>query len=158
MDSYSKVFVLSAFLLLLLPFPILLVNAASEDVTNSALTEAEETFASAYEAVLEAEQAGANVTELLDHYNLAVERLAEARILLRLGDFDDTINFVDLANIGADVKTEAEQLKIDAQESSNSNLLNVLTFSTLGVTFVICATFVCWRVFKRRYFRQPLEI
>jgi len=157
MGSYSKLFVFSAFLLFLLLFPILLVNAASVDVPNSALTEVEETFASAYEAVLEAEQAGANITELLDRYNLAVERLAEARILLRLGDFDGTVNFVDLVNIGADVKAEAEQLKIDAQKSSNSNQLNVLTFSIIGIIVVICTTFVCWRVFKRRYSRQPLE-
>lgn len=96
MGSYSKLFVFSAFLLFLLPFPTLLVSASSEDVVTLALTEAEEALVSVHEAVLEAEQAEANVSELLDRFNLAVEHLAEARLLFRLEDFDGAVHFAAL--------------------------------------------------------------
>jgi len=105
----------SAFLFFLLTVSFPWVSASSEDVATLAITQAEETLASAYEAVLEAEQAGANVSVLLDRLNIAVEHLAEARMFFRLRDFDGAVNSADLSKIGMDVKTEAEQLKIDAQ-------------------------------------------
>jgi len=54
MTSWTKLLMVSAFLLFLLPFPTLLVNASNEDVVTLALTEAEEALVSVNEDVLEA--------------------------------------------------------------------------------------------------------
>ena len=155
MSSNSKpLLILGLVFLVLLPVFTSRVDASSEDTATLAITQAEETFASAYEAVLEAEQAGANVSVLLDRLNIAAEHLAEARMLYRLGDFDGAVNSADLSELGMDVKTEAEQLKVDAQRFWNMDLLNRITVPIVGVIVVILATFVAWRIFKQRYFRE----
>ena len=156
MSSNSKpLLILALLFLFLLPVFTSRVGASSEDTATLAITQAEETFASAYEAVLEAEQAGANVSELLDRLNIAAEHLAEARMLYRLGDFDGAVNSADLSKPEMDVKTEAEQLKIDAQTFWDTNLLDRITVPIAGVTVVILATFIAWQIFKRHYFREP---
>jgi hypothetical protein len=155
-SSNSKpLLILVLLFLVLLPVFTSRVGASSEDTATLAITQAEETFVSAYEAVLDAEQAGANVSELLDQLNIAAEHLAEARMLYRLGDFDGAVSSADLSKVGADVETEAEQLKIDAQRNWGMNLLNRLAVPIVGVIVVILATFIAWRIFKQRYFREP---
>ena len=147
--------ILAVLFLFLLPVFISRVGASSEDTAALAVTQAEETVASAYEAVLEAEQARADVSELLDLLNVAGGHLAEAHMLYRLGDFDGAVHFADLSSeIGVDVKNEAEGLKIDAYESWIASLLIRITGSMVGVIVVILGTFIAWGIFKRRYFWQ----
>ena len=140
---------------LLFPVFTLKVGASSEDMATLAITQAEETVVSAYEAVLEAEQAKANVSELVELLDVAGEHLADAHMLYRLGDFDGAVDSADLSSvIGADVKNDAEELKIDAHQSWITSLLVRITVSIGGVIAVVFGTFIAWRVFKRRYFRQ----
>jgi len=140
---------------LLFPVFTLKVGASSEDTATLAITQAEETVVSAYEAVLEAEQAKANVSELLELLDVAGEHLAEAHMLYRLGDFDGAVDSADLSSvIGADVKNDAEELKIDAYQSWITSLLVRITVSIGGVIAVVFGTFIAWRAFRRRYFRQ----
>jgi len=156
MTSTSKLSViLTALFLFLLPIFISRVGASSEDTAALAITQAEETVASAYEAVLEAEKARADVSELLDLLNVAGGHLAEAHILYRLGDFDGAVHFADNSSkIGEEVRNEAEELKIDAYESWITSLLIRITGSMVGVIVVILGTFITWGIFKRRYLRQ----
>ncbi len=138
-------------------FPIfpLKVGASSEDTATLAITQAEETMVSAYDAILEAEQVKANVSELLELLDVAGEHLAEAHMLYRLGDFDGAVDSADLSSaIGADVKNDAEELKIDAHQSWITSLLTRITISIAGVMAVVFGTFIAWRAFRRRYFRQ----
>ena len=158
MCSSSKLFLFSAFFVFLLLVSNPWVSAASEGNATLAITQAEEKVSSAYEAVLEAEQVGANVSELVDRLNVAVGHLADAQMLFRSGDFDGAIHSADLANIGVDIKTDAEQLKVDTQSSWNASLLSRLIVPIVGVTVVSLATFIAWRGFKQRYFREALEI
>ena len=141
--------------LFLFPLFTLKVGASSEDTATLVFTQAEETVASAYEAVLEAEQAGANVSELLDQLNVAGEYLTEANMLYRVGDFDGAVHSADMARSRAEeVRRSAEELKIDAYESWIASLLIRITSSIVGIIVVILGTFIAWRVFKRHYFRQ----
>lgn len=150
MSSGLKLLAISALLLLLLPVSFPWVSASSEDNATLAITQAEESLSSAYEAVLEAEQVGANVSELLDRLNIAAEHLAEAQMLFRLRDFDGAVHSADISKSWVDMTNEAEQLKIDAQGSWSASLLIRVTGSIVGVIAVILGTFVAWRVFKRR--------
>jgi len=156
MISTSKLMViLTVLFLFLLPVFILRVSASSEETAALAITQAEETVASAYEAVLEAEQTRANVSELLDQLNVAGGHLAEAHMLFRLGDFDGAVHFAEISSeIGMDVKNEAEELKIEAYGSWITSLWIRIIGSIVGVIAVVFGTLLAWRVFKRRYFRQ----
>jgi len=144
--------------LFLFPVVTLKAGASDKDMAALAISQAEETVVSAYESVLEAEQNRANVSTLLDRLNVAGEHLAEARMLYSLGNFDDAINSADLSSeIGADVKNDAEELKIETYESWIRSLWIRITGSIVGVIVVIFGAFVTWRVYKRRYVRQALD-
>ena len=155
MGSYSQLFVFSAFLLFLLSFPILLVNASSEDVVTLALTEAEEALASAHEAVLEAEQAGANVSALLDKSNLAGEYLAEAYVWYRLGVFENANRFAGLcSDVIGGVRSEAFELRDEAKRLSEADFVVNIISSVVGVSVVLVSCSIIWLVFRRRYHKR----
>jgi len=155
MGSYSKLFVFSAFLLFLLPFPILLVSASSEDVVTLALTEAEEALASTHEAVLEAEQAGANVSALLDKSNLASEYLAEAYVWYRLGVFENANRFAGLcSDVIGGVRSEAFELRDEAKRLSEADFVVNIIRSVVGVSVVLVSCSIAWLVFRRRYHKR----
>jgi len=159
MGAYSKLFVLSALLLLLLPVPILLVNASGEDVASLALTEAEETLASTHEAVLEAEQAGANVSGLLDKLNLGAEYLAEAYVWYRLGVSENASRFAGLCyEVVGGVSSEAVELRGEAKRLGDAEFVVTMFGSIVGMIVVVVSGYVVWRVFKRRYRRQVLGL
>lgn len=151
-SDLKPLLILTFLFLFLLPLFISRVGASSKNEAASAISQAEETVASAYEAVLEAKQAGANVLELLDQLNNASGYLAEAHMLYRSGDFNSAVHFADNSSkIGEEVLNEAEEWKIDAYESWITSLLIRITGSIVGVIVVILGTFTAWRVFKRRY-------
>jgi hypothetical protein len=119
--------VLSAFVF---SFFVSRADASSEDEAVSAISEAEEAVGLAYEAVLEAENVGAEVSGLLDKLDEAGMLLAEAQVSFRLGDFDEAY--------GSRV------------------MVSWLTMagSLVGVAVVAFGSFWGWRVFKRRYIRR----
>lgn len=155
MGSCSKLCVLSAILLFLLPVPILLVNAQSESAASLALTEAEEALALTHEAVLEAEQAGANVSLLLDKSNHASEYLAEAHMWYRLGDFDKANQYAGLCSDAIEgVRNDAFELRDEADRLREAKVAETMIASVAGVVGVLVCSSVAWHLFKRRYQRQ----
>lgn len=155
MGSCSKLCVLSAILLFLLPAPILLVNAQSESAASLALTEAEEALALTHEAVLEAEQAGANVSLLLEKSNPASEYLAEAQMWYRLGDFDKANQYASLCSDAIEgVRNEAFELRDEANRLSEAKVVENMIVSVAGVVAVLVCCYVAWGRFKHRYQRR----
>lgn len=155
MGSYSKAQVFSTLLLFLLSVPIISVNAQSENATSLALAEAEENLVSTYEAVLEAEQAGANVSSLIEKSNLASEYLAEAHTWYRLGAFDKANEWAGLCSDAIeDVKNEAFELTEEAKKINETEFVANMILSVAGVVVVLVSCSVAWLVFKRRYQRQ----
>ena len=159
MSSNSRLLlILVVLFLFLLPAFISRVGASSEEMATLAITQAEETVASAYEAVLEAKRARANVSGLLHQLNNASKYLAEAHMLYKLGDFDGAVDSADLSyEIGMEVRNSAEELKIKAYGSWIAGLWIRIIGSIVGVIAVVFGTFAAWRAFKRRYFRQAEE-
>ena len=136
---------------------VLRAHASSQVVAASAISQAEQALASAYEAVLEAEQAGANVTGLLARLNEAGDLLAQANVLYRLGDFDGVARFAELCGqIGEEVRVEAHGLRDLALEEAAQRFRWTMIGSILGVAIVVGGSFLGWRIFKRRYYRRVL--
>jgi len=128
---------------------------SSENVAASAISMAEESVVSSYQAVLEAEAAGANVSDLLARLNVAVEDLAQAHISYRLGDFDGAGRFASLCiDVGEAVKIEAYKLRDLAVEGGRQRFWWTMVGSIIGVGAVVCGSFLGWRVFQRRYFQR----
>ena len=96
MNSCSKFFVFSVLLCLSLSISIKGIGAKDEAAVISDLAEAEETVFSAYDVVLEAEDAGANVSDLLVRLNVASDFLTEAYTWYRLQNFENSSYFAGL--------------------------------------------------------------
>lgn len=139
------------------PIFVFKVHASSQDVATSAISRAEEAVASAYEAVLQAEGSGANVSSLLIRLNDAGGFLAQAHVSYRLEDFDGAARFADLCRqIGEEVRVEAYDLRGLAVEEAVQRFRWTVIGSVLGVAIIVGASFLGWRIFKLRYYRRIL--
>jgi hypothetical protein len=129
----------------------------SEDAATQGIERAEGVLGSAYEVVLKAEQAGANISGLLVRLNDAGELLAEAQVVFGLGEFDDAVFLADYcSDIGGEVRDEADELHVEAHESKITSSWLTMVGSTVGVACVVFVSFWGWHVFKRRYLRRVL--
>lgn len=159
MRSPFKLLVFSAFLFFLLTVSFPWVSASSEDVATLAITQAEETLASAFEAVLDAEMAGANVSGLLGRLNLGGEYLVEAYVWIRLGVSENASRFAGLCyDVVEDLKSEAVELRDEAKRLGDAEFVVTIFGSVVGMIVVVVSGYVVWRVFKRRYRRQVLGL
>ena len=153
-----KPFLAISFLFILPFFSIgLAVCESSSEVAVLAIGGAEVEVSSAYRAVLEAEEAGANVQDLAVRLNNACDLLVWARVLYGVGDFDEAYRLANLCiNVGEAVEIEAYNLRdlAFAQREWNFRLTIVLSFVSIGL--IVCFSFFGWRVFKGRYVRKVL--
>jgi len=132
---------------------------ASKDVAASALTDAEGVVVSAYQAVLKAEESGANVSGMLVRLNEAGGILARARMAYSLGDFEGTASLASSSrNIGVEVENAAVELKDLALSERVQRMWFTVIGSVIGVVLIVFGSLWVWRVFKRRYYRQVLEM
>jgi len=139
--------------------PLSAAFAADEGSAASAVAGAEADMGSAYEAVFEAEQLGADVSALLVRLNDAGESLAEAEVAYRLGDLDESVRLADVcSSISGEVKGEAEGLWLKAYEAFYFDMSLRMVGSLISIVVVGLGTFGAWRVFKRRYYRRVLEM
>jgi len=130
-----------------------------EDAVVSALAGAEASVVSAYQGVLEAERAGANVSVLLVRLNEAGGFLSQARMAYKAGDFDGAVDFAELGRgIGEEVAGEARVLRDLATIERVQLLWFTAAASVLAVAWIAFGSFMCWRFFKRRYYRRVLGL
>jgi len=130
-----------------------------EEVALSAIESADLAVDLAYEAVLEAEGAGANVSGLLDELNDGAEALSKAYISNRVGDFDDAVYFADLCgDLVGGIEAEANELRDVAVVERDQRLLSTSFGSVFAVGGIFCGGFFGWRFFKSRYHRRVLKM
>ena len=128
---------------------------AESDEALGAIDRANTAVASAYRAVLEAEEAGANVSGLLNDLNLGVYALVKADMLYRAGDFDEAIRFADLCyDSVVDVAAEADWLRVSAEVEGKRRFYFTFAASTFGVCGIIFGGLFAWRLFKKRYLQR----
>ena len=130
-----------------------------ENIAVSAVEGAEQAAASAYLAVLEAENVGADVSELLRRLDSATLYLASARMSLRIGDFDGAIGNASFCVEALDaILSEVEVLKDEATKDLSEASLMAISGSIVGVVLVACISFFGWRFFKVRYYERVLKM
>jgi hypothetical protein len=159
MVSWLKFLVVPVFLFSLFSVSVPWVSATDGDVVPLEVAEAEEALVSAYEVVLEAKEAGANVSGLLDKLNVGSEYLAEAYAYVRLGDFESAGRFVGLCvEVVDDVGDEAVLLRDEAVRLEKEDFSVRVLGSAVGVIIVVVGGFVIWELFKRRYYEKVLGL
>jgi len=135
------------------------VLGMDNDEALTAIRKAEFAVASAYEAVLEAEKAGANVSDLLEKLNVGAENLTKACMLYRIGDLEGAAHFADLCRSSVvDVTNEAETLRDLAVVERKKQVLVISLASTFGVGVTVFGGFLGWRRFKEWYLRRVLKM
>jgi hypothetical protein len=130
-----------------------------EEVALSTIEGAELAVDLAYEAVLEAEGAGANVSGLLVELNDCSEALSEAYMSNRIGNFDDAIYFADLcSDLVEGIEAEANELRDVAASERNQRLLLNTLGSVLAVGCILYGGFFGWRFFESLYHWWVLKL
>jgi CHASE3 domain sensor protein len=151
-------FVVVACVVLTLSFHGFFVASGYAEVSSS-LDEADALVCRAFEAVLEAEVAGANVSVLIAELDEAGAFLARADILRRNGNVDEAVSLADQAvAIASDVEGEASELRSSALVNSQNVLQLSLIFSVAGASVFLLVLFFVWRWFRRVYVRKLLRM
>jgi hypothetical protein len=152
MVSCSKFLVVSVFLFSLVSVSVPWVSAVDGDVMSLEVAEAEEALILAYDSVLEAEEAGANVSGLLDRLSVGGNYLAEAYAYVRLDDFENASRFAGLCSgVVESMRSEAFELRDEAKRLGEADFVVNMIGSVVGVVFVLVFSSVVWLVFRRHY-------
>lgn len=130
-----------------------------KEVAESAVDEAGEAMVEAYNAVLEAEEAGANVSGLLDMLDVAAECLASADVCLRVGDFGGAVGNASFCVEASDgLVDDAGVLRDRALREWGERSWMAVGGSVVGVVVVVCGCWLGWSLFKKRYYERVLEM
>ncbi|MFW6117798.1 MAG: hypothetical protein ACOC6G_04350 [Thermoproteota archaeon] len=119
---------------------------------------AEQLMEESYEAVSEAEEAGADVSSLLEELNHAGQYLTVAKACLRIGNFEDAKGNATLCIEGVEgIQEEARVLGSKAVKRSVRNSWIMISGSAIAVIGVVYGGWWGWKRFKRWYHQQNLE-
>ncbi len=133
------------------------VFCQSYDPTPSFQT-ANDSINIAFDTVLKAEKAGANIKGLLAQLNVAANLLANAENSYRSGDTSTIESNTDQAvAIARQVTAQATTLGKSATEAQQTAILTSILIAVLGSVIFVLALILVWQVFKKRYIKKVLE-
>jgi len=151
---FLLVFMVFSLSLTCLPFYV-----SAGDEASSAIGGADNALKRAFEAVLEAEKSGVNVSSLMVKLNEAGGLLAEAENAYRIGNFSEAVSKAEQCSLVADgVVGEALSLKSSALADAQKAVLQTLTFSWVGGAAFLAVLFFVWGWFKRAYAEKLLKM
>lgn len=126
--------------------------AIDETDAKSAIAAVEERISVCYQAIADADRAGANVTVLLDVLNEAGMLLSRADLAYKMEDFDSALDFALMSQERLNgFVAEADLLRKTAIQQSYWDFMVNVVGSIVGTVIVICGGFVVWFFLKRRY-------
>jgi hypothetical protein len=164
MRRLSRVFVhilslVSMVLIFIMPISGFALCESDVDVARSALGSAEEALASAYFAVLEAERAGGDVSELVSYLRIAAKHLSEAEMALESGDYDGASLLAEEAGEAAKkILIDTSRLGNLAQIQGRTAFGYRLFFSFGGVILILLFGFFGWMRFRDYYVRRLMGL
>jgi hypothetical protein len=121
------------------------------DQTTAKLQAAATAVDQSFSAILGAQRAGANVTDLLSQLNYAQSVLASAQNSYRSGDLADAGNQADhVVAVAEQVTSLAQNAEQAALASGESALLITIALTVVGSFVFVVVWFLVWRKFKRR--------
>jgi CHASE3 domain sensor protein len=134
------------------------VNAYAQIDTTTKLQAANDAFKQAFNAILSAEKAGANVTILMSQLNLAANYLTQAENAYRYGDLNTGASSADKSlTIAREIAAASQDTEETATVASQNTFLSTTSFTIIGAFAYTLALFLVWRRFKRRYIKSLSE-
>jgi CHASE3 domain sensor protein len=128
---------------------------AQTDQTASKLQAANTAVEHAFNAVLDAEKAGVNVTGLLVQLNVAAGDLAQAENSYQAGGSNTAAVQADsVLPIAQEVTNYARDAKQAALVSGQYAFWLTIAFSVIGAFVLVLVLFLVWRRFKRGYMEK----
>jgi hypothetical protein len=147
------------FLLIVLGSHVSWVVGADSLSSQDQVQVAEQALGSAYLSVLNAENAGANVSSLINQLNEAAVQIDQARLML---DENDSQGAIDAAQssftITRSVALEAWSLKDSTLANHESSFTISLVESSIGIAVFSFIMVFGWRRFRARYVRKILNM
>jgi ATP-dependent Zn protease len=149
-------------LLIILTFSVYFVSVqqaiAQADQATSKMQAANDAVKRAFNAVLDAEKAGANVIGLLAQINTVQGILAQAENSYRTGNTNSAAAQADnVFSIAQQITTVAQNAKQDAIISSQNNFWLTIAFTVVSTIMFLEALILFWLWFKRRYIKNLSE-
>ena len=133
--------------------------AVSYDEATVSLEQAEQDLGSAFAKVAAAESAGADISILLDKLEVAGSFISDARLALKIGDYDSVFSSaVSCSNTVNSVVEDAERLSVDAEIDHRARLTTTMVVSGFGVCLLVVFGLYGWRLLKRWYFKRVLKM
>jgi hypothetical protein len=131
---------------------------AQIDAAIIKLEAASSTVGLAFKAVLSAENAGANVTGLLEQLTVATGLLAQAENSYRTGDKSAASNYaVQVIPIAQQVAGQATTAEKSATAANQHAFEFTIASVVIGSFLFVLSLFLVWRYFKGRYINKMLE-
>jgi len=151
----------SAWLLLILMVAGLLSYwspcAKGADDASGSVGNADAAVRLAFNATLDAERAGANVSGLIVRLNEAGAVLVEAEIALGNGNSSEALSkAAQCVGIAESVKSDADALRASSLDGAQTEFWTYLIFSVVSVAVFVVALALVWRRFKRGNVRRML--
>lgn len=140
-------------------FPFHTASAITDaEEAASALANAERTVGEAYNATVNADQTGANISTLLTKLSDAGDELSAAETAYRQGDFNSTVTLARISSqVAEGVKADASQLGLEALGARYMNNWFKMVVSIVAVVTVGLGSFFIWRRFKKRHYQRVLN-
>jgi hypothetical protein len=139
----------------LLSFGPLCVRGTGD--ASASVGEADVAVRQAFNATLDAERAGANVSGLILRLNEAGGILVEAEMALGNGNSSEAASKAgQCIGIAESVKGDADVLKASALDGARTVFWASLAFSVVGVAVFVVVLAVVWRRFRRGYVGKVL--
>jgi hypothetical protein len=135
---------------------IFVVRGAGEASSN--VGDAESAVLVAFNATLEAERAGANVSDLIVRLNEAAGLLDDAEVALNSGNLSGAASMAgQCIGIAESVKGDADVLKASALDEAQNVFWMLSAFSAVGIAAFVVVLVLVWLWFKRRYTTKVLD-
>ncbi len=154
-----KPFIRTLILTLLVFLLVSVIAMAAANGTAESIASADSAVQMAFKNVLSAQNAGVNVTSLIDRLNIAGGLLAEAENEQRSGS---SINVTTKTNnalvIANQVNDDAINLLNTQSVNSRNNFWLTISFSTVGGCIFVILLALAWKRFKRRFINKLLEM
>jgi hypothetical protein len=153
-----KIFVCFMFILMFFWFAHVCF-AVDKAAADEALIDAENELASAYVSVAEAEDGGAEVSELMVKLESAASLLSDAGNSYRLGDYDKAYSCaVNCSDSVEGIVSAASSLKLKAEDAYNERLFATATMSSAVLSVLFVLSLFGWKFWKNRYYKRVLEM
>jgi hypothetical protein len=126
--------------------------AKGADDASGSVANADAAVRLAFNATLDAERAGANVSGLIVRLNEAGSVLVEAEIALGNGNSSEAFSRAgQCVEIAGSVKSDADVLRASALDEAQTVFWTYLTFSVVGVAVFVAVLALVWRRFKHSH-------